>query len=604
MSRTLTRSLFVVSIAAIFVVFLFLLSTLSDLWRQVDDSTSLASENVTWSAANTSVELLRLVDGLNGFATSQTPRSRDALQTLYEIVLSRFNTLTEGVQAEHLRASGYFGTISSARDALFDMESEIYGLSMTPDSGADAANLADRLVKIERYIFPALTSVSNREASRLSLIRQHFQEILNEVIVSLVLLTLFAMGIAGLLAVESRRRQRADARRDEALAEEARANQAKTEFLSAMSHELRTPMNAILGFAQLLDSNKKTPLNRSQQKAVNQILNSGEHLLQLINQVLDLSKIEAGQESLALDDVPLTPLLAECARLIEPIAENQGITLQFLGAPDGDTVRGDPLRLRQIFMNLLSNAVKYNRDNGNIRVQVSVIEDGRVRVDVTDTGVGIPNDAREEIFRPFSRLYHDEITAEGTGIGLTISKSFVERMNGTIEVESTEGVGSVFSVLLPATSPARVATSVPQIDETPSDVALDDADRPFKVLYVEDNPTNIVLMEDVIDVVPNARLISAHNAELGIAIAEAELPDVVLMDINLPGMNGLEALAEFKRHPNLASTPVIAITGDVQSGATERGRAAGFHEFLTKPFDLDYLMGVLQEIRSERPTTH
>jgi signal transduction histidine kinase len=364
----------------------------------------------------------------------------------------------------------------------------------------------------------------------------------------------------------------------------ATASRAKSEFLSGMSHELRTPMNAIIGFAQLLETEPDAPLKENQRKFVRQIMKAADHLLWLINQVLDLARIEAGKLTLSLEPVGLKALLEESLPLIQHLLAQKRIAPVALDL-QVERVIADHVRLKQVMLNLLSNAVKYNREGGS--VSVAATRDGpMVRIAVADTGRGIPEAQKAELFQPFSRLGIQSADVEGTGIGLTVSKHLVEAMGGSIGVESRAGEGSTFWLSLPA-APEKV--EAPSGSDTPAPAwpagtgGTESPEREKVILYVEDNPANLLLMEELVRRVPGVRFVSAHNAELGIALALAERPDLVIMDINLPGMDGYQALARLRANPATAAIPVMALSANAMPSDIERGLAAGFHSYHTKP---------------------
>jgi signal transduction histidine kinase/CheY-like chemotaxis protein len=362
------------------------------------------------------------------------------------------------------------------------------------------------------------------------------------------------------------------------------ANQAKSAFLSSMSHELRTPLNAILGFAQILTSEKLPSTLQQKREFANHILKSGRHLLTLINEILDLAKIESGAVALSLEPVALNEILVECESMVAPLAGDRGIRLLF---PSGCAahVTADRTRLKQILLNLLSNAIKYNREAGAVVVDCSQSGPNLVRVSVQDTGMGLKPEQVKQLFQPFNRLGQESSAEEGTGIGLVVTKRLVELMGGTIGVTSSQGVGSMFWIELQSTEP--VPSRVDASAERPDQNHRHQAGEPATVLYVEDNPANLKLVEEIISFRPDLKLISAPDGHLGIELARAHQPDIILMDINLPGLNGIEAVRLLANDPRTAHIPVIALTANAMPRDVERGLAAGFFRYLIKPINID-----------------
>jgi PAS domain S-box-containing protein len=386
-------------------------------------------------------------------------------------------------------------------------------------------------------------------------------------------------------------RQRVEFELNKAKATAEAANLAKSEFLSSMSHELRTPLNAILGFAQLMESDDPPP-TLAQKVSIDQILQAGWYLLALINEVLDLSLIESGRLSLSQEKMSLAEVLSDCQSMMEPLALKRGIKMTF---PDFDAscfVMADRTRVRQILVNLLSNAIKYNRPNGSIVVEITTRALGYVRLSVTDTGLGLTAEKLTQLFQPFNRLGQEDGAEQGTGIGLVVTKRLVEVMKGTIGVDSTVGKGTVFWIDLVATSPPR--HDFTQADIGTSSQTLAKVPGPVRtVLYVEDNPANLKLVSMLIARRSDLRLLTAENGNLGVELAQAHLPDLILMDINLPGISGLKVMSILSKDSNTSHIPIIALSANANPNDIERGLKAGFLKYLTKPIRVDELMETL-----------
>ena len=371
-----------------------------------------------------------------------------------------------------------------------------------------------------------------------------------------------------------------------------KANLAKSDFLSSMSHELRSPLNAILGFAQLMDSDTPAP-TPSQKDSIDQILHAGWYLLELINEILDLAVVESGRLSLSLEPVSLPEVMIECQAMIEPQAQKRGILMTF---PHFDTpcyIRADHTRVKQVLINLLSNAIKYNQPGGSVKVSCDLANSGRVRITVQDTGAGLSPENMAQLFQPFNRLGQESGGEEGTGIGLVVSKRLVELMQGTIGVASMLDVGSEFWIDLVAEENPHagyIKAAITMTTELPNATGL----RPRLLLYVEDNPANLKLIEQLIARRPEMRLLSAQNGTDGINLARVSLPDVILMDINLPGINGIDAMKILRLDPATAHIPIVALSANAIPRDIEKGLAAGFFRYLTKPIKVNEFMETLE----------
>jgi signal transduction histidine kinase/CheY-like chemotaxis protein len=372
--------------------------------------------------------------------------------------------------------------------------------------------------------------------------------------------------------------------------EEARAaNQAKSAFLSSMSHELRTPLNAILGFAQILGAANMPTTPEQKTEFAGHILKSGRHLLTLINEILDLAKVEAGAMTLAMGPVALGEVLAECRGMIAPLAAARGIHTAFPASLDV-RVQADRTRLKQVLLNLLSNAVKYNRDAGEVTVECTAAGP-RLRLAVRDTGAGLTSEQIAHLFQPFNRLGQENGAQEGTGIGLVLTRRLVEMMGGEIGVTSSPGVGSVFWIeLAGADAPVPLQHDAGNAAPVGGAAPAPDAGPPPRlhtVLYVEDNPANLKLVQEIVRFRTDLRLLSAPDGHAGLALARSQAPDVILMDLNLPGPSGFDLLAQLRREPGTAGIPVIALSANAMRPDIERALAAGFARYLTKPIDIE-----------------
>ena len=380
--------------------------------------------------------------------------------------------------------------------------------------------------------------------------------------------------------------------------EAERANRSKSEFLSRMSHELRTPMNAIIGFGQLLESDPTEPLAATQLAHVRQILRGAHHLLSLINELLDLALVEKGKLRLSMEPVQVRDLLQECLSLVYPLAKAREVALQVVDEAACECyVLADRTRLKQVLLNLLSNAIKYNRSQGQVRIGCRGTADS-VRIEIIDEGPGLTPDEQALLFRAFERLEAADSAVEGAGLGLVLSRQFVEAMNGAIGVASEPGQGSTFWIRLQrADEPGGPVESGGPSTEPAS---LSDDARKHQVLYIEDNPVNVLLMGAMLARIPTVEMVAAPLPGIGLQMARDLLPDLILLDIQLPGMDGFEVLARLRADPATRDIPVMAVSAGAMPEEIERALAAGFMQYLTKPLDMRHLIAAIEGVLAQR----
>ena len=403
----------------------------------------------------------------------------------------------------------------------------------------------------------------------------------------------FVMSRSTLVDISAHRE--AEAQREAARLAAESANVAKSEFLSRMSHELRTPLNAILGFAELLDMED---LDSAQHEKVRYIRQAGRHLLNLINEVLDISRIESGQMTLSLEPIELSGLLDEVVALVGPQAESRAIQVHAPVEPCHMYARADRQRLRQVLLNLLSNAIKYNREGGTVRVSCSQSAAEKIRITVTDDGYGIAHDKLDRLFVPFDRLGAEQTEIEGTGMGLALSRNLATAMGGRLGIESTVDVGTTAWVELVAANPAYGEASA-GAGRSAANVHPENART---ILHIEDNIASQRLVELIAEQRPGLRLLTATQGRLGLELARHHRPEVILLDLHLPDMSGAAVLERLKSIPETRSIPVVVITADASGSRSKRLIADGAAHFVAKPVDVEALRGLLDELLGSQPS--
>jgi PAS domain S-box-containing protein len=402
-------------------------------------------------------------------------------------------------------------------------------------------------------------------------------------------------GLIYAIARDITERKEADEAVERAKQEAERANRAKNEFLSRMSHELRTPLNSILGFGQLLEMEQLEP---EQHEHVVRILRGGRHLLELIDEVLDISRIETGNMTISLEPVHVGEAISSALDLVAPLAAERGISLQGPEPEVADQyVLADNQRLKQVLLNLLSNAIKYNRDDGSATVSLREVSADRFLIFVTDTGKGIPESEQEKLFSPFERLGAERTSIEGTGLGLALSKLLVEAMGGTLGVESQPWIGTTFIVTLAPTQ-APLDTAAQLLNDRKWSPAGESPAEPRTVLYVEDNLSNYKLVERIFADRPNVELITAMEGKLALELARQHRPDLILLDLHLPGIPGEEVFEQLKDDPRTKDIPVVVVSADATERRIKALLAEGATAYVTKPLNIMEFLSVVDEALS------
>lgn len=371
-------------------------------------------------------------------------------------------------------------------------------------------------------------------------------------------------------------------------------NRAKSAILSSMSHALRTPLNTIFGFSQILEYDLDSPLNQVHLNSVRNIKGSVEHLLQLIEEVMDLAKIEAGKTEISIEKVLINRSIEESITLVSAMAQQRDITILFHDPQEQYQVYADLTRLRHIILNLLSNSVKYGNDNGVVDIRLSEATNNYLRIEIADNGIGVPEDRQDDLFQPFNRMGAENTDVEGIGIGIYVAKELLTLMDGRIGFKNNAEQGSVFWFELPL-APAPVIPAEEGVVLLP-DIVTDYSKLSGRILYVEDNLINLQLMQGIINLCPGLTLMSAHNAELGLEMASKQNPDMIILDINLPGMSGFEALEKLKEMNIVPGIPAIALSAKASKEDVAKGLEAGFQKYLTKPMGVQEILQAIKSV--------
>lgn len=388
------------------------------------------------------------------------------------------------------------------------------------------------------------------------------------------------------------------------------ANLSKSKFISSMSHELRTPLNAILGFSQLLSMQSEPALDSYQIENVEEIIKAGEHLLSLINEVLDLASIESENTQLSIETIKLNDVLHDSLQLITPLSQCKNITFNYFmnetsvseaAVISGNYfVKADYMRLKQVILNLLSNAIKYNCENGEITISITMKKHNLTKVNIKDTGKGLKSSEIVELFKPFNRLGAEQSDIEGTGIGLAITKNLIELMGGEIGIDSKENEGCDFWIILPSGTKPTSRLLKNRVPNTQQPIKVENNKVTYKVLYIEDNPANLRLVTQLLSRQPEIQIYSAHEPYLGMELAYEHKPDLILLDINLPGINGYEVLERLQQNPKTSQIPIVAISANAMPEDIEKGLSIGFVNYITKPINLKELLKTVNSILTKK----
>ncbi|XVJ71621.1 MAG: PAS domain-containing protein [Rhizobacter sp.] len=547
----------------------------------------LADGRILWMETRATAQ--RQIDGSllwHGFATDITERKQ--IELALREAQERFELASEAAGIGLMRLDVASGLLHLDQRACINHGLTQPGIELQPKVWLSRIHIDDRTA-VEKAAWHAFKSGETLDV-RFRVVWPNDRVVVLEVVArGTYLLDGKAAGMSGTCRDVSAAVQNESLQREKEAAE--RANRAKSEFLSRVSHELRTPLNGILGFAQLMQLDRAQPLQGDQQRRLESVLRAGRHLLDLINEVLDLSRIESEDFRLSLQPVNLSESVNICLNLVQPLADGSAVQLPTTALP-GCMVQADPRALEQVLMNLLSNAIKYNRPHG--AVYISVGEEGKqVVLSIRDEGLGLSTEQQAALFQPFNRLGAERTRIEGSGLGLVISRDLVRAMGGALTVESQLGQGAVFSLVLPLASDTATKETAPTMArESP---APRGAPTQRCVLYIEDEPINVMLMEEIFRRQPSWTLLAASDGQQGLRLARTHQPDLLLVDMNLPDMNGLQVLQQLRADAATRHLRCVVLSADALPDQVSAALAAGFSDYWTKPIDVPLVLGKLAQ---------
>lgn len=518
---------------------------------------------------------------------------RDKIRENEKHVRSIINNMAEGVVTFEQN-----GNISSANDKArfmfgIDLDLELEGASISINNFLYGVN--EQGGKVSGFVLENLDNLItkvNHELIAVNVARAEFAVGVALMRVDLGYGNIYIANVRDITANKETEKKILDAQQ-----QAERANMAKSEFLSRMSHELRTPMNAIIGFSELLHTDDEHPLNDQQARDVNRILVSAKHLLELINEVLDISQVESGKLELLNENVCVTSIINESVEMIQPLLERSKLSVRMAETDVDYLVFADKIRLKQILINVMSNAAKYNRRNGSITILIKLCPANQLEISISDTGIGISKDNMGRMFEPFTRFSEEQTTVEGTGIGLSITKRLLQAMGGSINVRSKVGVGTTVSIQI-GLSDVSASISSKKISQIKPTNVKTLAQSQHLFLYIEDNPVNLEIVNRILVRIGNYRLLSSPSSELGVALAGSNSPNIIMINLDIPGLNAIVAYRIMRKHPQTMNTPIVAICSDNSAKQALMAKNQGFDAYVTSPINTILLEQIIHDLRS------